>query len=168
MRTRIENVLHVTPEAFWQRLFFDAEFNRALYEKLGFEVYEVKTLETLPDGKVRRVLRAEPPINAPSLIKERLKGRVFYLEEGTYDPARGVWEFVNESSVASDSTRVSGSIRGEPHPEGMLHVVELEIVVKAFGFGSMVERMIEKNTRDSYRVTTEFVNAYAREHALPR
>jgi len=83
-----------------------------------------------------------------------------------YDPARGVWEFANESSVASDSTRVSGTIRAEPHPEGMLHVIELEIVVKAFGFGSMVERMIEKNTRDSYRLTTEFVNRYAEEHGL--
>jgi hypothetical protein len=166
MRTRIENVFHVTPEVFWRQLFFDAEFNQALYAELGFEVYEIKKLETLPDGKVRRLLRAEPPINAPSLIKDRLKGRVFYHEEGTYDPARGVWEFVNESSVASDSTRVSGTIRAEKHPEGMLHVVELDIVVKAFGLGSMIERMIEKNTRDSYRVTTAFVNAYARERGL--
>ncbi len=168
MHTRIENVLHVTPEVFWQHLFFDADFNRRLYEKLGFETYEVKELETLPDGRVRRVLRAEPPINAPSLIKERIKGRVFYVEEGIYDPARGVWEFANESSVASDSTRVSGTIRAEPHAEGMLHVVELEIEVKAFGFGSLVERMIEKNTRDSYRVTTEFVNAYAEQRGLRR
>ena len=132
MHTRIENVLRVTPEVFW-RLFFDADFNRELYEKLGFESYEVKQLETLPDGRVRRVLRAEPPLNAPAMIKDRLKGRVFYAE---------------------------------PHPEGTLHVVELDIVVKAFGFGSVVERMIEKNTRDSYKVTTEFVNRYAEERGL--
>jgi hypothetical protein len=168
MHTRIENVLRVSPEVFWKHLFFDADFNRRLYEKLGFETYEVKELETLPDGRVRRVLRAEPPLNAPSVIKDRLKGRVFYVEEGVYDPARGVWEFANESSVASDSTRVSGTIRAEPHPEGMLHVVELDIVVKAFGFGSMVERMIEKNTRESYKVSTEFVNRYAEEHGLAR
>lgn len=168
MHTRIENVLHVTPEVFWKHLFFDADFNRALYEQLGFETYEVKELETLPDGRVRRVLRAEPPLNAPALIKDRIKGRVFYIEEGIYDPARGVWEFANESSVASDSTRVSGTIRGEPHAEGMLYIVELEIEVKAFGFGSLVERMIEKNTRDSYRVTTAFTNAYAKERGLSR
>ncbi|MFT3926026.1 MAG: DUF2505 family protein [Myxococcales bacterium] len=166
MHTRIENVLQVTPEVFWKHLFFDADFNRDLYRELGFEAYEVQALETLPDGRVRRVLRAEPPLNAPSMIKSRLKGRVFYTEEGIYDPVRGVWEFANESSVASDSTRVSGSIRAEPHPEGMLHVVELDIEVKAFGLGAVVERVIEKNTRDSYRVSTEFVNRYARERGL--
>jgi len=161
MHTRIENVLRVTPAVFWERLFFDADFNRGLYEALGFEAYEVQKLERMPDGKIRRTLRAEPPINAPSLIKSRLKGKVFYTEEGVYDPARSIWEFANESSVASDSTRVSGSIRAEPHEAGMLHVVELEILVKAFGLGSVVERVIEKNTRDSYRVTTEYTNAYA-------
>lgn len=166
MLTRIENVLRVSPEVFWQRLFFDADYNGRLYSLLGFEAYEVQVLETLADGRVRRVLRAEPPIKAPDLLKRRLKGKVFYTEEGFYDPVRAVWEFVNESSVASDSTKVSGSIRAEPHPEGMLHLVELDIQVRAFGFGSMVEKAIEKNTRESYRVSTEFTNAYVQEHGL--
>jgi hypothetical protein len=152
----------VTPERFWQ-LFFDAEFNRQLYRELDFVSYEVQQLERLPDGRVRRVLRAEPPLQAPELVKRRLKGKVFYIEDGTFDPARGVWEFANESSLASDSTRVSGTIRAEPHSEGTLHVVELEIHVSAFGLGGVIERVIEKNTRDSYRVSTAFLNRYARE-----
>lgn len=168
MKARIENVWRVTPEVFWDRLFFDAEYNEGVYRALGFSAYEVLTLETLPDGRVRRVLRAEPPIKAPDMLKRRLAGRVFYTEEGFYDPARRVWEFVNESSVASDSTRVSGSIRAEPHAEGMLHVVELDIQVRAFGLGGVVEHLIQKNTRESYRVTTEFTHAYAREHGLLR
>jgi hypothetical protein len=126
----------------------------------------VLTLETLPDGRVRRVLRAEPPIKAPDVVRRRLEGRVYYTEEGTFDPSRKVWEFENESSVASDSSQVSGTIRAEPHPEGMLHVVELDIRVKAFGFGSMVERVIEKNTRESYRVTTAFTHEFAAQRGL--
>jgi hypothetical protein len=166
VRTRIENVFHVAPSTFWERLFFDAEYNAGVYGALGFDTYEVQALETLPDGRTRRVLRAEPPISAPEILKRRLKGRVFYTEEGFFDPARQIWEFANESSVASDSSKVSGSIRAEPHPQGMLHVVELDIQVSAFGFGGLVEKLIEKNTRDSYRVTTAFTNAYAKERGL--
>jgi hypothetical protein len=166
VRTRIENVFHVTPDTFWERLFFDAEYNAGVYRELGFTACEVLALDRLADGRVRRLLRAEPPIKAPDLLKRRLAGRVFYTEEGTYDPARRVWEFANESSMASDSTRVSGSIRAEPHAEGMLHVVELDIQVSAFGLGGMVEKLIEKNTRESYRVTTAFTNRFAREQGL--
>lgn len=166
MKTRIENVFRVTPETFWERLFFDADYNAGVYGALGFEAYEVLALETLSDGRVRRVLRAEPPLQAPEMLKKRLKGRVFYTEEGFYDPARRIWEFANESSMASDSTKVRGSIRAESHAEGMLHVVELDIQVSAFGLGGVVERLIEKNTRESYRVTTAFTHAYAEQHGL--
>ena len=166
MQTTIENVVRVRLDVFWQQLFFDAEYNDGLYRELGFPRYEVLSLERKPSGVVHRVLRAEPPISGPALLQKRLQGRIYYTEEGHYDPARGVWEFVNQTSVAAGTTKVSGSIVAEPHPEGLRHLVMLDVRVSALGLGGLVERAIEKSTRESYRVATAYTNAFAAARGL--
>jgi hypothetical protein len=168
VKSTIENVFRVAPELFWSRLFFDGEYNDGLYRALKFESYEVLELSKFDDGRVWRKLRAAPPLNGPAIVRERLKSRVYYTEEGTYDPARGVWEFENRTSVAAGTTQIRGTIRVEPHPEGLKHVVDLDLNVSAFGLGGVIERAIEKNTRESYRVTTEYTNAFAEQHGLTK
>lgn len=166
MKTRIENVFRVRPEVFWTRLFFDAGYNEGLYRALRFESYEVLSLERFADGSVKRSLRATPPLSGPALLRQRLQGHIYYVEEGTYDAARRLWQFTNRTSVAAGTTQVAGTIAVEPHAEGAKHVVELDVRVSALGLGGMIERAIEKSTRDSYRVTTEYTNAYAAQHGL--
>jgi len=166
VKATIESVFRVSPDVFWQRLFFDADYNAGLYRELGFESYEVLSLKRHDDGRIERSLRAEPPLSGPDLLKRQLRGRIYYVEEGTYDPARGVWEFVNRTSVAAGSTHIAGVITVTPHAEGMAHVVELDVRVSALGLGSLVERAIEKNTRESYRTTTRYTNEYAAQHGL--
>jgi hypothetical protein len=160
MEVRITNLFRVTPEVFWQRLFFDAEYNRGLYQALGFARCEVQSVETDQHGCVRRVLRAVPPIKAPELVRKRLEGRLYYLEDGSYDPRSGAWTFESVPSVAAESTKISGVIRAEPAAGGMHHVVDLSLQVSAFGLGSLIERVIEKNTRESYRLTAEYTNTF--------
>ncbi|MET0341994.1 MAG: DUF2505 family protein [Polyangiales bacterium] len=165
MQTTIENLLRVRPETFW-RLFFDTAYNDGLYQELGFQGYEVLALEREPDGSVRRSLRAAPPLSGPAMLQRALKGVVYYTEEGRYDASRDVWEFVNRTSVAAGTTRVSGSIRVAPHPEGVTHIVVLDVEVSALGLGGMIERAIEKSTRESYRVATAYTNAFAARSGL--
>ncbi len=166
MQTKIESIFHVAPDVFWARLFFDADYNAGLYKALGFESYEVQSLQTHADGRIERRLRAEPPLSGPEIVRKALRGRIYYVESGSYHPARGVWDFANESSVKAGDTRVAGTIRALPHPDGMLHQVELDIQVSALGLGSLIERQIEKSTRESYVVTTTYTNAYVAEHGL--
>ena len=161
MEVRITNLFRVSPEVFWQKLFFDDAYNRGLYQALGFAQCEIQRLETEQDGCVRRVLRAVPPIKAPEVLRKRLEGRLYYLEDGRYDPRSQLWTFKSVPSVAADSTKISGVIRAEPDPAGMRHVVDLSLQVSAFGLGSLIERVIEKNTRESYRLTAEYTNAFA-------
>jgi hypothetical protein len=73
---------------------------------------------------------------------------------------------VNHASVAAGTTQVSGSIRVEPHPAGLTHIVALELRVAALGLGSLVERAIEKSTRESYRVTAAYTHAFAAARGL--
>jgi len=166
VKATIESVFRVRPDVFWDRLFFDAEYNAGLYRALAFESYEVLSLVRHDDGRIERKLRAEPPLSGPELLKRQLRGRIYYVEEGSYDPTRGVWTFVNRTSVAAGTTQVSGVIEAKPHADGMLHVVELDVRVSALGLGSLVERAIEKSTRESYRVTTAYTNTFAERHGL--
>jgi hypothetical protein len=161
MRARIENVFHVTPAVFWEVLFFDDEYNRRLYAELGFDAVEVRSVERLGDGRIRRAIRCEPPVKAPDMLRKRIQNKLAYEEEGTYDPRGPRWDFKSTSNVAPDSTKIGGSIIAQPHAQGMLHVVELDISISVFGLGGMIEKILEKNVRESYRVTTRFTNAYA-------
>ncbi len=166
MKVRIENVLRVRPEIFWTRLFFAPDYNEGLYRALRFESYEVIALERHEDGRIRRVLRAEPPLSGPPLVRRALKGRLAYAEEGVYDPTRGIWEFVNRADVPLGSTQVAGAIRVHPHARGLAHVVDLEVSVSALGLGALIERAIESSTRESYRMTAAYTDEYAARHGL--
>jgi hypothetical protein len=160
MEVRIVNLLRVSPETFWQRLFFDRDYNTGLYQALGFAHCDVESLETSAEGRVRRVIKAVPPLKAPELVRRKLEGRLYYREDGTYDPRTGLWTFKIVPSVGSESTKISGVIRAEPEAAGMRQIVELSTHVSAFGVGGVIERVIEKNTRESYRLTAQYTNDY--------
>ena len=165
MQFTIENVLRVRPDVFWQ-LFFDTAYNEGLYRELRFDSYEVLELERRDDGYVRRKLRAVPPLSGPDFLKKQLRGLVYYVEEGHYDPALDLWTFENHTSLKAGTTQVTGTIRLAPHPEGTLQRVDLDVRVSALGLGGIVERQIEKGTRESYRVAAAYANRYAAEHGL--
>ena len=166
MRARIENVFHVRPDTFWNVLFFDEEYNARLYRELGFDAVEVRALEELGEGRVRRTLRAEPPVNAPAMLKKKLQSKLSYEEEGVYDRKAQRWQFKSTSSIAPESTRIGGAITSAPHAQGMLHIVELDVHIQALGLGGLIEKVVERNVRESYKVTTRFTNAYAAEKGL--
>lgn len=166
MEVQIVNILHVTPETYWGQLFFDAEYLRALYVALAFPVFEVQRLDVDAEGRKRRVLRAVPPLTAPDFIRKKLEGKLYYIEDGTYDPHTGYWRFSTQVSVAADKVDIRGVIHTEAIPQGLRHVLDLSAKVSAFGVGPVFERVIERNTRDSYAVMTEFTNRFAAARGL--
>jgi hypothetical protein len=166
MHARIENVFRVTEATFWDVLFFDYEYNSRLHKELGFQTYEVRAIEDRGEGKVFRALRCEPPLKVPEMLRKRIQSRVFYEEEGVYDRQARRWTFSSTSTVMPDSAKIGGIITTQPHPEGTLHIVELDVRITALGLGGMIERIIEKNVRESYAVTTRFTNAFATEKGL--
>jgi len=163
VKSTIVNHLRVSPATFWDKLFFDDAYNRGLHEVLRFASYEVTSLARLPGGVIRRVLRAEPPLDVPDFLKRRLQGRIYYVEDGSFDPATGTWTFRNVPSVAPDQIYIGGTIRVAPHAEGAEHVCELTARVSGFGFGSIVAKLLEQNTRASYQITVDYTNRYAAE-----
>ena len=166
MEVRIVNTLCVSPVHYWERIFFDPEYVRALYAELAFPVLEVQCLNVEPNGTTRRVLRAVPPVAAPEFIRKKLEGRLYYTEDGTYDPRTGCWSFSTLVSVAADKVDIRGVIHTEPLAGGLRHVLDLSAKVSAFGVGPLFERLIEKNTRDSYAHMAAFTNRFASQRGM--
>lgn len=166
MKFQITSIFRVSPELFWRDLFFDADYNAGLYQALGFPHFEVQRLDREPNGTVHRRLRVVPLIKAPLIIRRKLEDRFFYIEEGTFDPQAQLWRFRIVPSMAPDHTKISGVIHTRAQGSGMEHVLNLTAEVTAFGLGSLFERAVESNTRDSYRRTVEFTDAYAARKGL--
>lgn len=159
--------MRVTPATFWERVFFDAAYNRALYEALGFASMQVISLDSPPDGAIRRELRAEPPLHVPAAIKRRLSGKIHYTEHGHFDLPSQAWEFRSVPSVMADQVSIAGRLHLAPHPRGALHSVELEARVSAWGIiGKLVESVIERNSRESFATTVAFTDRWAEEKGL--
>ncbi len=166
MKSTIRNILPVSPDTFWERIFFEPAFVAALHVELGFETFEVLALETLADGRIRRVARAVPPVHAPAALKKRLDQTLSYVDEGIYDPRTREWSFQTIPGIFADSIYVGGRIYVLEHAQGAEHVCELEARVNVFGIGTMVEKILEKNTRESFAVTAGFVARWADQHRL--
>jgi hypothetical protein len=166
VKSTVRNVLPVSPETFWERIFFDAAFVDALHVELGFETFEILEHETLADGRIRRVARAIPPVHAPAALKKRLDQTLSYVDDGVYDPRTREWTFRTIPGVFADSIYVGGRIYVLPHAQGVEHVCELEARVSVFGIGSMIEKILDKNTRESFSVTARFITRWADEHGL--
>lgn len=161
MQFQIVSHFQVSPQVFWERLFFDADYNAGLYRALGFPHCEVRKLETDDAGRTHRILRVVPLIRAPMLIRKYLEDTFSYVEEGTFYPDRMQWEFRTIPSLKADNTDIHGVISAFPEGGGMRHVLDLTASVSAFGLGSLFERAVESNTRESYKKTVVFTDAYA-------
>lgn len=165
MKFEIVNVLRVAPATFWDQLFFDEAYNQSLYAALGFVSVRVLSFDRQPT-LIRRSLQAEPPIHAPAALKRKLTGKVFYTEEGELDLVNKRWSFRSNSSVLPDKVSIRGTIECSPHAEGALHRVEIDACVNAWGIGSVIEHLIERNTRESYANTIAFTERWATEKGL--
>jgi hypothetical protein len=166
VKSTIHSVLRVSPDTFWERIFFDPPYVEALHAHLGFETFAVTTLETLPGGCVRRVARAVPPLHAPAAIKKQLDNRLTYTDDGTFDPVKREWTFRTIPGVFADAVYVGGRIYLEPHEQGATHICEIEARVSVFGIGSLIERILDRNTRQSFAVTARFTNDWAERQSL--
>ncbi len=151
-RLEVSHFFPVDAETYWNRIFFDAEFNRELFfNKLGFREWEVLSQEEENGTVVRRTVRSQPPNNAPGPVQKLIGDSLSYVDEGRMD-SDGHWRFTVRPSVMAEKIHISGDFWTEPTEGGVNRRCTMEIEVKVFGIGRMVETTIEKEMRHSYDV----------------
>jgi hypothetical protein len=170
VRYTIKHTIETDADTFWDQLFFDAEFNRALFlEGLGFTTYLVLEDSRDPDGTVRKRVECTPKIELPAPARKIFGDSAGYTEIGRFDPAARKYhaEAIPKAKVAADKVKTTTELWTEPRGDKRCErLVQVDNTVKVFGLGTLIEGFIEQQTRDQYAKAAEFTNQWIRAKAL--
>ncbi|MFZ1863038.1 MAG: DUF2505 family protein [Polyangiales bacterium] len=153
----IRQLLDCSEEEFWRRIFASEDFNRYLYEGLGFE-YELQ--EWNPETGYRRA-KVSPAHQVPGAVARVFGDRLSYIEEGTFDPVTERYEFRVIPSALPDRIRARGTVEVEPVSAHQCERrVTLEIGANVMGLGRLIEGYFVAATREQYAKNAALVNEY--------
>lgn len=168
MRYTIKHTIETDIDTFWGKVFLDAEFNRTLFlDFLGFTTYRVLEERTEPNGVIHRRVECVPKVELPAAARKLFGDNVGFTEVGTFDPATKRYHVDVLPNFGGDKIKTTTDIWTEPLSEKRCErVVSVDTTVKVFGLGTLLEGVIEQQTRDSYARGAEFTNRWIREKGL--
>lgn len=153
----IRQLLDCSEREFWEYIFESEEFNRYLYEGLGFE-YEL--LEWNSETGYRKA-RVWPRQQMPRPLAKVFGERFNYTEEGTFDPAAECYQFRVIPSAMADRIHARGSVVVEAVSERQCERrVTVEIGAEVLGVGRLIEAYLVASTREQYAKNAAIVNEY--------
>ena len=163
MHVTIEHVFAGIQPAAYEALYFDEAFN----ESLGRHLHMGRMLVLLERSHERivRHVRWEPAHAADSEAKQVFgSSRASFLEELDYDmrARRGTWRTV--PNMFPERVKNAGTIAFLDDDAGTKRRVEGDAVVKLFGFGGRVEKIIINEIVKSYEASTVFTREWLATH----
>ncbi len=169
MKFTVRHIFNTEVDTYWNKVFFDQEYNERLYKKEGLDFKDFQVLELTgePGGVRTRKMLTEPKSDAPAVVRKLIGDSLSYTETGRFDPVKKEWTYNIVTSKLSDKVKIGGKLWVEPKGEHKIErVADIEIEVKIFGVGGAVEKFIEKTTRESYELATNFTNKFIAEKGL--
>ena len=165
---RIEHVFNCSEDTFWDKIFFDDEFNRRLYsEALEFPVFDVEANDDRGDS-VSRVTNVVPKLGPmPGPLKKLIGDGLGYKEEGTYEKKTRRYTTTITPNKLADKMKIKGLMYTEAAGDGKCtRIFECNVVAKVFGVGGLLEKQIIGDMKTSYDKAAEFTNQYISEKSL--
>ena len=161
MRYTIRHTFDTDADTFW-KVFFDAEYNRALFvDHLKFKSYRVLELDRRDDGSVVRRVECAPPMEVPAVARKIFGDATSYVEEGRYDPKSARFSVSVVPKVGADRVHTRVEMRVEPRGERRIErIADIDNTVKVFAIGKVIEAFIEGETRKSYDASAEFTRKW--------
>jgi hypothetical protein len=168
VRYTIKHTIETDLDTFWSKVFFDAEFNRALFQDhLGFSNYRVLEERIDPDGVVHRKVASTPKVELPAAARKIFGDNLGYTEIGRYDPSVRRYYVQGIPNIGAEKVKTHSEIWAEPVGDKRIErIVNVDNTVKVFGLGTLLEGFIEQQTRDLYARGAEFTNRWIREKNL--
>jgi hypothetical protein len=165
---RIEHTFECSESTFWDKIFFDAAYNRGLFlDRLKFPVWrEVKREEK--DGEIHRVVEVVPRMgDLPAALKKLIGDNAGYEERGIFDTARRRYKIQIVPNKLADKLSVSGEMHTEAvGSDRMKRIFRAEVTAKIFGIGGMLEKRIMNDLQRSYEASAHFTEAFIAEKGL--
>ena len=160
-RFSIVRRLPCTPAQFWSLIHGSREFGEAVHrDHLGFG-FEVLVDEP-STGKWKT--KVTPKIAIPEVLRKAGGADAdgfYFLEEGVRDTKNNVYRFTIAPSLFREKVTVKGELTLVPvGADACERTIRLEIDVRAFGIGSIVESFVERALRQSYDGSAEFTDQW--------
>lgn len=163
MKFTVREKINCSAAEFWETFASD-EYVHAATKAAGSLSCEVVDHDGAPPAAFSRTVQMVNPVDAPGPAKKLLGDTQTVTDSGAYDPAGGRWTYTVRPSTMGDKIKIRGTITLEERADGTVDKVnELDVSVKIFGLGTMIEKVIEAQTRRS-----ESRNAEAMNHLLDR
>ena len=168
MRYTIKHTFDTDVDTFWNKLFFDAEYNNALFQgHLKFTAYRVLEIDKRPDGSVHRRVECAPPIELPAIAKKAIGDSTSYVEDGRFDPKSGRFTVEVTPRVGADKIKTRVALWAEPRGDKRIErIVEVDNSVHVFGVGKLIEAFVEKQMRATYDQAATFTNRWIADKGL--
>ena len=165
---RIEHRFDCSVNTFWERIFFDEEFNRAMYlGHLQFQDWKVvEQRET--EAEIIRVVNVTPKVGElPGAIKSLIGGTLTYQEQGTYSKGNRRYRVNVVSSALADKISVTGDTWAEElTPTQCKRIFAARVSAKIFGVGGIIEKRIIADLQLSYNAGAVFTADYLKQRGL--
>jgi hypothetical protein len=164
MRFRHAHRIATDVEKFWD-VFFDPEFNRALYLRgLEFASYRIVVDKTDRDGTRLRRVECVPNVELPAVAHKYFGETVRFTEVGQFDPHSNHYYTQVVLGFGGDKLTLTGDVCVQPDgPCQLKRVVTGNLTVKVGRIAKLVERVAKQQMQDSCERSAEFTSRWIRE-----
>ena len=165
---RIEHTFNCSADTFWDKVFFDDDYNRRLFkEELRFPVWRELKREDL-GNELYRVVEVVPHVgDLPGPLKAVVGEGIGYEEHGTLDKAKQRYRVEVKPNKLADKVSVRLEMFTEPISDKQCkRVVAVSVTAKIFGVGGMIEKRMLSDLEKSYAKSARFTNAFVAEKGL--
>lgn len=167
MRTfTIDHDLRCTVDQFWET-YLDADFIHGMMsEGLRFRDVMVEPMQREPKtGLLRRKVKSNPQLDLPPAVLKLIGDAFGVVETGTFDETTRRFKYEMRFNVLSERMKSGGEIWVEPIGEGRVRRrSENWADVRMIGVQGMMERAIEKNTREGFDKVASYMNRWFDAH----
>lgn len=155
----LRHPLRCTPERHWE-LFFDPDWTtQLLTEGLGFscDIGPVKQ-----DGDERtRTMSVAPQLDLPKAVAKLFSDSLGYIEEGRFNDTKKEWTYTLKLNMLTEKIKLGGVVTLEPlGDDRCTRVSKMWAEAKIFGVGGLIEKAAEKNMRDGWGKSADWINGW--------
>ena len=162
---RVDNVFNCSQGTFWEKVFFDAEYNRRLfYDELHFADW--RELEQKHEGdRVLRYVKATPPMaDLPGPLRAAIGDGAGYEERGVFERAKNRYDARVQPNRLGDKVTVELAFRTEAMDDTHCRrIVDGTVVARIFMIGGMLEQRMMDDLKRSYEKSAVFTNRFVAE-----
>jgi hypothetical protein len=165
---RVEHTFNCSIDTFWDRIFFDSEYNRRLFlEVLKFPEWKETRCEDKGD-RIERTCEAMPRLgDLPGPLKKIVGEGVKYREEGIFDKATRRYRMRVIPNKMSDKLLIDCELVVEAKSDTKCNrVFTCRAEAKIFGVGSLLEKRLLEDMQRSQNISADFTNRYIAELGL--